>query len=126
MSELARALVAELADDPAALAHLRELLRANADDHQEPERASRAAFTVATLATELGVSPKVVRGAIHRGELPAAKRGRCYVIAGEAVAAWATPAAAPAKRRQTPRRLRAPAAAGPSLRSVFSDLESAS
>ncbi len=121
MSELARAIVAAIAKDPDALEQLRELLRDDAD-HQM-HQLMRAAFTVQTLAAELGLSAKAIRAAIGRGELQAVKRGRGYVISAEAVAAWTTPAAAPARRRQTPRKLPAPAAAGPSLRAVFSELE---
>ncbi len=116
---LARALVAAIAADPDALGQLRELLRDDTDHQGQP---TRAAFTVATLAADLYLSPKVVRAAIRRGELAAVKRGGRWVIASEAVAAWATPVAASARRRSTPSRLRAPAAAGPSLRSVFREL----
>jgi len=68
------------------------------------------AFTVATLAVELGLTERQVRGMIHRGEIPAAKRGCGYVIARNAVEAWAAPdeggleghALGPAGRDATP------------------------
>jgi excisionase family DNA binding protein len=49
------------------------------------------AYTVASLAGELGLSERAVRAAIHRGELHAAKRGRTYLITRGAVEAWAAP-----------------------------------
>jgi len=60
--------------------------------------AAPVVYTVATLAAELQVSPKVVRGAIARGELVAAQRSGRYLISDDAVRAWATPDA-PAPRR---------------------------
>jgi excisionase family DNA binding protein len=119
---LARAIVTAIAEDPVALAQLRELLRNNTD-HQEPqEQPRRAAYTVATLAAELNLSPKVVRAAIRRGELAGVKHGRRWIISCEAVTAWAAPVAAPPRRTPMPSRSpRAPTAAGPSLRSVFGE-----
>jgi excisionase family DNA binding protein len=81
-------LLAELRDDPAALAELRALLGSGP-----------SAYTPRTLAAELGCTPRAVRAAIERGDLQARRSGRGYVIAAEAVAAWATPAA---RRRATP------------------------
>jgi excisionase family DNA binding protein len=52
-----------------------------------------AVYTVATLAGELDVSERAVRGWIHRGELDGVKRGRTYVITRSAVEAWAAPGA---------------------------------
>jgi len=46
------------------------------------------AYTVATLATALDVSERVVRNAIARGELRAVKRGSRWYIAPDAVEAW--------------------------------------
>lgn len=46
-------------------------------------------YTVNSLAELLQVSPKVVRGAIARGELAAVKRGGRWIIAADAVHAWA-------------------------------------
>ena len=50
-------------------------------------------YTVASRAEALGVSAKVVRGAITRGELDAVKRGGRWIIPAEAVDAWAHPRA---------------------------------
>lgn len=83
---LAQALVAEIAADPAALNELRALL-GTSSTRLQPDR---PAYTVATLAAALHVSAKTIRGAIQRGELSASKRGARYVIAADAVDAWAT------------------------------------
>ena len=102
MSDLARALLDELAGDPVALERLRELVAAELP----PAAAPAPAYTVATLAAELGRSERSIRGAIARGELEAVKRGRGYVIGADAVAAWATTPASPTgrPRRPPPRR----------------------
>lgn len=71
-------LLAELRDDPAALAELRALLGAGP-----------AVYTPQTLADELGMTPRAVRAAIERGDLEARRSGRGYVIGAEAVAKWA-------------------------------------
>ena len=84
MSDLARALLDELAGDPVALARLRELVRMDADPMM-----SAPAYTPKTLAVELGRSERSIRAAIARGELAAIKRGRGYVISADAVADWA-------------------------------------
>lgn len=85
--ELAQLIVNALAEDQDALARLGELLGSHPDD-------ARAllppAYTVAGLAQALGVSCRVVRNAIARGELPAVKRGGRWYVAAEAVAAWTT------------------------------------
>jgi excisionase family DNA binding protein len=86
-SELA-ALLAELRDDPTALAELRALLGT-----------APSVYSPRTLAAELAITPRAVRAAIERGDLRARKSGRGYVIAAEAVAAWARPQAARARRR---------------------------
>lgn len=77
--------VAALAGDPLLLAKLRDLLGVPAS----PPPAVPPAYTVASLAKVLGVSERVVRNAIARGELPAARRGARYVIAAEAIERWA-------------------------------------
>lgn len=57
-----------------------------------PMQTSRcAAYTVTTLAQELGMSPRAIRGAIERRELAAVKRGGRWIIAAQAVAAWTEP-----------------------------------
>jgi len=84
-----------------------------------PEAARvHVAYTVASLAAELGVSQKTVRCAIARRELPAVKRGSRWIISADAVQAWPT---ASDVRRRTGRfcGATAPKAAGPSLRSVL-------
>ena len=93
--------------------------------HLEQEQQGRArahsAYTVASLAAELGVSDKAIRCAITRHELRAVKRGSRWIISADAVNEWATtPEArqAPARRRPAPLPP-APKAAGPSLRSIL-------
>jgi excisionase family DNA binding protein len=82
---------------------------------------AHSAYTVASLAAELGVSAKAIRCAIARHELQAVKRGSRWIISADAVGEWAS---APEAHDATPRRRRAalppaPKAAGPSLRSVL-------
>lgn len=62
-------------------------------------------YSVRSLAAELGVSDRAIRGAIHRGELAAVKRGRRYVIPGAAVAAWSE-ATTPARGHRAGRAVR--------------------
>ncbi|MHB8657306.1 MAG: helix-turn-helix domain-containing protein [Solirubrobacteraceae bacterium] len=76
------------------------------------------AYTVASLAAELGVSQKTIRCAIARRELPAVKRGARWLICAESVREWATPSEARPKPRRT-RGAAVPKAAGPSLRAVL-------
>lgn len=52
-------------------------------------RATAAAYTVATLAAELGRSERSIRAEIRNGALAAVKRGRGYVISRDAVVDWA-------------------------------------
>lgn len=78
------------------------------------------AYTVASLATELGVSEKAIRCAIARRELSAVKRGSRWIISAEAVCAWAAPSEARRASRRPSCRT-APKAAGPSPRSVLCD-----
>lgn len=107
MSYLARALLEELAGDPVALERLRELV---GNPETDPSRHSSApAFTVRSLAAQLGRTERSVRAAIARGELAAVRRGRGYVISAEAVAAWAQAPAVTSSssaRPTTPRRRR--------------------
>ena len=82
---------------------------------------THSAYTVASLAAELGVSAKAIRCAIARRELQAVKRGSRWIISADAVGEWAT---APEAHHATGRRRSAPLppapkAAGPSLRSVL-------
>ena len=78
----------------------------------------RIAYTVLSLAAEIGVSPKAIRCAIARGELQAVKRGARWIISAQAVDQWTS---TPRSRPVAPGRGRvtAPKAAGPSLRSVL-------
>jgi excisionase family DNA binding protein len=93
---LLTALLAELHDDPAALAELRTLLGA-----------APSIYTPQTLAAEIGVTPRAVRAAIERGDLQARRSGRGYVIGAEAVAEWAAPTARASRRAaREPRPLR--------------------
>ena len=90
--DLGRALVAavldQLAADPESAARLAAALGPHLGN-TEAERAG--AYTVATLAAELDVSEKTIRGAIARGELLARRTGRRYVIDAQAVAEWTSP-----------------------------------
>ncbi len=85
MSDLARALLDELADDPVALARLRELVGGGEDR----PISSASAYTTRTLAAELDRTERSILAAINRGELHAVRRGRGYVISAGAVADWA-------------------------------------
>ena len=103
MSDRARALLDELAGDPVALERLRALVGYRDD---AVSSVPAPAFTVATLAAELGRTERSIRAAIARGELQAVKRGRGWVISADAVAAWSQP---PRSRDGGgPRRRRAP------------------
>jgi excisionase family DNA binding protein len=79
-------LLSQIASDPDALAALRRLVSAGTD------RAAPA-YTVATLAAALGVTERVVRNAIARGERRAVKRGSRWYIDADAVDAWTHPGA---------------------------------
>jgi excisionase family DNA binding protein len=98
MSDLARAWLEELASDPVALERLRELVGVGTQQG-EVLGTSAPAFTVATLAAELGRTPRSIRAAIARGELQAVWRGRGWLISADAVADWARP---PAHGARTP------------------------
>ena len=102
---LLTALLEELAADPVALERLRELVG------EVPTRVSTSplspvVYSPATLAAELGRSPRSIRAAISRGELQAVKRGAGWVISAEAVAAWSradSPVQTSAPRRRRAR-----------------------
>ena len=83
---LAAVLIELVASSPEALARLVELLEAH---RPAGPQATAPAYTVASLAAALKVSPRAIRGAIARGELAAAKRGGRWIIAAGAVEAWA-------------------------------------
>ncbi len=99
LDQLVGLVLDEIVGDPARLAQLGDALAKRDDAHPAP---AVPAYTVATLAVELGRSDRAIRDAIHRGELRAVKRGRGYVIGAEAVAHWATPPSTPGATR--PRR----------------------
>jgi excisionase family DNA binding protein len=111
---LASVLVDSLDDETLAL-----LARRLTPHLGQPAQAtvSSVAYTVASLASELGVSAKTIRCAIARQELRAVKRGARWIISSQAVAEWvSTQDEQQANRR---RRESAPKAAGPLLRSVL-------
>jgi excisionase family DNA binding protein len=104
--------------DDYGLATLARRLLPHLSQPADAEERGHVAYTVASLAADLGVSQKTIRCAIARRELSAVKRGSRWIISRDAVRAWAT---ASHERRRTgnPRRVAAPTAAGPSLRAVF-------
>lgn len=114
------ALLLEGLDDEAAAALASQLaphiLRQTSSEAAVPH----VAYTVASLAEELAVSPKAIRCAITRGELRGVKRGSRWIISAAAVEEWARAS----KSHRTEARWRgrgAPKAAGPSLRAVLCD-----
>ena len=116
---LASLLLEGLSDQDLAV-FARRLLPHLRDGRLDHARA-HSAYTVASLAAELGVSAKAIRCAIARHELQAVKRGSRWIISADAVSEWAN---APEERDATSHRRRpalppAPKAAGPSLRSVL-------
>jgi hypothetical protein len=78
---LAAALIELIVSSPPALERLVELLEDRGLLQGEP---TTPLYTVASLAEALKVSPKVVRGAIARGELDAVKRGGRWIISARA------------------------------------------
>jgi excisionase family DNA binding protein len=118
-SSLLASLVLDGLDDHGLAALARRLmphLRQSADADER----GHIAYTVASLAIELGVSQKTIRSAIARRELSAVKRGSRWIISGEAVRAWAAPSDEQ-RRTGRARATAAPRAAGPSLRAVLCD-----
>jgi excisionase family DNA binding protein len=116
VSDLARVLLEELAGDPVALERLRELVGASARSFFEDRRAP--AYTPRTLAVELGRSERSIRAAIARGELEAIKRGRGWVIAADAVAAWARGKPGMSQRADSSRSRRRTSGPGPMRRGL--------
>ena len=114
---LASALVEALAADPAAISRLRELV---AVDLPQPMAPEPVIYTVASLAAVLDVSERVVRGAIGRGELRAAKRGGRYLISAGAVRDWA--AVEPGGNSERPARAQLRRVHGP-LRTALDTLD---
>jgi excisionase family DNA binding protein len=116
-SALLASLILDGLDDHGLAALARRLLP-HLRQPAEPEERSHVAYTVASLASELGVSQKAVRCAIARRELAAVKRGSRWIISADAVHAWATPSDQ-RHRANCVRGKTAPKAAGPSLRAVL-------
>ena len=113
---LALELVEVIARSPVALARLRQLV---SETSVTASGSPAPAYTVATLALELGRSERSIRAAIARGELQAVKRGRGYVISADAVADWARapiPTKQPAALVRNPQRRRS--GAGPATRAL--------
>jgi len=113
-SALLASLVFEALDD-----HALAVLAQRLEPHiRRATTGGHIAYTVASLANDLGVSEKAIRCAITRKELAAVKRGSRWIISADAVQTWAT---ASETRRRTSRTClpMAPKAAGPSLRSVL-------
>ena len=95
----ARVLTALLAD-PDELRRLQ-----NALGSIETGETTVPAYTVDSLAAVLGVTPRVVRNAVARGELGGVKRGGRWVIPADAVAAWTHGDPSPSfQRPRAPRR----------------------
>ena len=116
-SSMLASLIIDALDDQ-GLAVLAHRLQPHLTRSAEREVAGRVAYTVPSLATELGVSQKTVRCAIARRELRAVKRGSRWIISSDAVQAWAT-ASDTGRRTSRAVSASAPKSAGPSLRSVF-------
>lgn len=64
-------------------------------------------YTVAEFAQVLAISPRLVRGLIRRGELPALRIGRAYRIPRKAAAIYLARALPPTDRLPTKSRIRA-------------------
>lgn len=109
---LAHAVLEAFRRDPDALEALRELVAPVVDERPTP-----AAYTVRSLAAELGRSERAIRGAIHRGELDAVRRGRGYLISAGAVERWAA-ATSTARTRPARHRPRAHNGPGPMARAL--------
>jgi excisionase family DNA binding protein len=104
--------------DNRGLAVLARRLLPHLSQPADPDARGPVAYTVVSLAKELGVSQKTIRSAIARRELSAVKRGSRWIIATDAVQAWAT--ASEDRRRKTHAHgSTTPKAAGPSLRAVL-------
>lgn len=118
MTTVAQSIVAAIADDPVALVELRKAIGVAAPTALDT---APLAYTVATLADDLGVSTKVVRGAIQRGELKAVKRASRWLISAEAVHAWTDGKHQPTYRPRRTESVKRSRVGGPSLRAVLCD-----
>jgi excisionase family DNA binding protein len=119
MTTVAQSIAAAIAGDPVALAELRTAIGV-----ANPTALDTAplAYTVATLAHDLGASTKTVRGAIHRGELQGVKRGSRWLISVEAVHAWTDGERKPIARLRRTEGVKRSRVGGPSLHTVLCDL----
>jgi excisionase family DNA binding protein len=117
-SAILASLILDGLDDHGLAVLARRLLPHLPQDADRHADRGHVAYTVASLAVELGVSEKAIRCAIARHELSAVKRGSRWIISAEAVSAWATASEARRASRR-PSCPTAPQAAGPSLRSVL-------
>jgi len=105
-------------DEGVLLALARRLTPHLEQQHEPVASFGHLAYTVASLAADLGVSCKTIRCAITRGELRAVKRGARWIIPAEAVLEWTgTPEPQPTRKGRC--HTRASKAAGPSLRAAF-------
>ena len=90
-ASLALQMVREIAKDPDALEFLRKLTSTESVASTRPAADRRLAYSVKSLSEQTGVSPKSIRGAIHRGELQAIRRGSIrgpFLIADKHAHAW--------------------------------------
>jgi hypothetical protein len=117
--QLALTLVAALDDEALDLLADRLAPRLSDDGGRD---ARPIAYTVATLAHEVGLSQRAVRGAIERRELAAVKRSGRWLVSADAVAAWVAPAPAGA---QVARRRRSSAVPHGSLASLAARIDRA-
>lgn len=111
VSAAAHPLIAAVLDameaDPAGARRLADHLLAVVQPSEPPPQPPQApAYTVTSLASHLGVTPKSVRGMISRGELAAVKRSGRWIVSASAVEAWSAggeaashPMASPRSRR---------------------------
>ena len=94
LDDLADALVDRIVEDPERCERLAVVI---AGRDSRPPGATRA-YTVASLARELGVTDRWIRRQIAEGRLRAERRGTRYVIGAGAVADFAS-SASPSERR---------------------------
>jgi excisionase family DNA binding protein len=85
VNPIVAAVLDALRDDPEAVEILRDVLAIPVQQEAPPRWR-----TVRGFAAELGVSEKVIRNAIARGELQAVKRGGRWFISSEASDRWLT------------------------------------
>lgn len=111
--------------DDATLNQLADLVAERISTQGVNSTAPASAYTTQTLGDELGVSERSIRGAIQRGDLEAVRRGRRYVISGEAVRRWATATNTSARRTSAstgPARQRSTTAATGTLTSTLANI----